>query len=56
MTEPHPTQHREEPVPKWQRLYDSPFLLLLAGVLVMFVLYTGWGMIEILRLPQATLP
>ncbi len=39
-----------------QRFYDSPFLLLLAGLFVMFVLFTGWGMVEIYSLPPATLP
>lgn len=56
MTEPRPTPEREEPIPRMQQLYDNPFLLLILGLLVMFVLYTGWGMLEILRLPQATLP
>lgn len=43
-------------VPLGQRLLDSPFLLLAAGIFVMFVFYTGWGMYEILTLPQAPLP
>lgn len=43
-------------IPRGQRLFDNPFLLLLLGLVVMFVFYTGWGMIEILSLPQATLP
>ena len=46
----------QEAVPLGQRLYDRPFLLLAAGVLVMVVLYTLWGLLEILRLPQAPLP
>jgi hypothetical protein len=45
-----------ERVPLGQRLYDNVFLLLAAGVLIMVVLYTGWGLWEILTLPQATLP
>jgi hypothetical protein len=45
-----------EPVPLGQRLYDRPFLLLIAGILVMAVLYTGWGLLEILTLPRGTLP
>jgi hypothetical protein len=45
-----------EPVPLGQRLFDRPFLLLVAGSVVMFVLYTGWGMVELMMLPQATLP
>lgn len=56
MTEPRPPQEHEEPIPRLQRLYDSPFLLLLAGLIVMFVVYTGWGLVEILTLPAATLP
>lgn len=56
MTEPRPSPDRQEPVPRLQRLYDSPFLLLIAGLLVMFVVYTGWGLLEILTLPDATLP
>ncbi len=45
-----------EAVPLGQRLYDRPFLLLAAGLLVMVVLYTLWGLLEIVRLPQAPLP
>jgi len=48
--------HGQEPTPFLQRLYDSPFLLLIAGLLVIFVFYTGWGLWEILSLPPATLP
>lgn len=43
-------------VPLGQRLCDSPFLLLIAGIAVMFAFYTIWGLIEVLNLPQATLP
>ncbi|HSJ05695.1 MAG TPA: hypothetical protein VK936_03265 [Longimicrobiales bacterium] len=46
----------EERVPLGQRLYDNVFLLLAAGLLIMLVLYTGWGLWEILTLPPATLP
>jgi hypothetical protein len=46
----------EEEVPLGQRLLERPFLLLAAGLLVIFVFYTGWGMIEILSLPEAPLP
>jgi len=42
--------------PLMQRLYDNPFLLLLAGILVMAVFYTLWGVWELIRLPTATLP
>ena len=54
MTEPgRPT---EEPVPLGQRLLDRPFLLLLAGLVVMFGFYTLWGLYEIWSLPKAPLP
>lgn len=45
-----------EPVPLGQRLFDNIWLLLIAGIVVMFVVYTGWGMWEILSMPRATLP
>ena len=45
-----------ENIPLGQRLLDSPFLLLALGLVVMFGFYTIWGTIEILGLPQATLP
>jgi hypothetical protein len=39
-----------------QRLFDNVFLLLVLGLVVMFVVYTGWGMWEIMSMPQGTLP
>ena len=45
----------EEP-PLGQRLFDNVFLLLVAGIVVMAVIFTGWGLWEILTLPAATLP
>ena len=46
----------DETVPLGQRLFDRPFLLLVAGLAVMGVVYTLWGLWEILSLPQAPLP
>ena len=46
----------EEPIPLGQRLFDRPFLLLAACLVVMFVFYTGWGLIELASLEQAPLP
>ena len=43
-------------VPLGQRLYDNVYLLLVAGILIMLVLYTGWGLWEIQSLPDAPLP
>lgn len=45
-----------EIMPAGQRFFDNIHLLLALGVLIMVVLYTGWGMWEILSMPQATLP
>ena len=44
------------PIPLGQRLFDNIFLLLGVGIVVVFVLYTGWGIWEITHLPQAPLP
>jgi len=46
----------DEKIPLGQRLYERPLLLLVAGLVVMFGFYTLWGMVEIMSLPQATLP
>ena len=43
-------------IPLGQRLFDNVFLLLVAGLLVMFLFYTGWGLWEITSLPQGRLP
>jgi hypothetical protein len=45
-----------ESIPFGQRLFDNVFLWLIAGIAVMAVIYTGWGLYEILSLPPATLP
>jgi hypothetical protein len=51
-----PPTAEEEPIPLGQRLFDSPFLLLIACTVVMFVFFTGWGLWEIFTLPEAPLP
>ncbi len=48
-------QQNDEP-PFWQKMFDNPWLLLFLGIGVMAVFYTGWGFVEVLSLPQATLP
>jgi hypothetical protein len=53
--DPSPTEPAER-ITIGQRFFDNVFLLLALGVLIVFVLYTGWGMWEILTLPKATLP
>jgi hypothetical protein len=51
------TQHTHddpnEPVPMMQQLLDNPFLLLFIGVMVPMVVYTLWGVIDILTVPLA---
>ncbi|MBK8069755.1 MAG: hypothetical protein IPK27_19680 [Rhodanobacteraceae bacterium] len=42
-----------EKVPMMQQLLDNPFLLLFLGVLVPMVIYTLWGVIDILTIPAA---
>jgi len=51
-----PPPEPSERVPLGQRLFDNPFLLLIACIVVMFVFYTGWGMLEIASLTPAPLP
>lgn len=42
-----------ESVPLMQQLLDNPFLLLFLGVMVPMVVYTLWGVIDILTVPLA---
>lgn len=49
-------ESRRDQVPVGQRLLDNVFLLLLAGIAVMVLFYTAWGLWEVLSLPPATLP
>lgn len=49
-------KHPSEEVPLGQRLFDSPFLLLVAGIVIVAISYTGWGLWEILSLKPAPLP
>jgi hypothetical protein len=43
----------EEPFPLMQKFLDNPFLLLFFGVMVPMLVYTLWGVIEILTVPLA---
>jgi hypothetical protein len=45
-----------ETPPLGQRLFDNMYLLLALGLLVMFGVFTAWGMWEILSMPTSTLP
>lgn len=42
-----------EPVPMMQKLLDNPFLLLFLGVMIPMIVYTLWGVIDILTVPLA---
>ena len=48
-----PVQHDDETaaIPWMQQLLDNPFLLLFIGVMVPMIVYTLWGVIDILTVP-----
>ena len=46
----------DEPVPVGQRLFDNMYLLLALGLAVMLVVFTAWGLWEIVNMPKGTLP
>lgn len=56
--DPSPDDSKEpvETPPLGQRLFDNMYLLLALGILVMLVIFTAWGMWEILSMPKGTLP
>ena len=56
MKNPIDASRREDAIPLGQRLFDNVFLLLGAGFVIMFLLYTGWGLWEINSLPVSALP
>ncbi|CAG1019465.1 hypothetical protein BURC_04348 [Burkholderiaceae bacterium] len=43
----------DDKVPLMQQLLDNPFLLLFLGVLIPMIVYTLWGVIDILTIPLA---
>jgi hypothetical protein len=47
------THQEGEKVPMMQQLLDNPFLLLFLGVMIPMVVYTLWGVIDILTIPVA---
>lgn len=47
----HPADDPNEPVPLMQQLLDNPFLLLFLGVMIPMVVYSLWGVIDILTVP-----
>lgn len=51
-----PVSDSERQPPLGQRLFDRPFVLLVAGIVVMVLFYTAWGLWEVLSLGPAPLP
>lgn len=57
VTQPDEVQAKvPDEIPRGQRLYDNWLLLMIAGIVIMAVIYTGWGLWEIATMPKATLP
>jgi hypothetical protein len=56
MDEKSPDPGSAPEIPFFQRLYDRPFVLLAIGMAVMLIVFTAWGLWEVMSLPQATLP
>jgi hypothetical protein len=55
MSQPQSTSDADsnEPIPWMQKLLDNPFILLFLGVMIPMVVYTLWGVIDILTVPLA---
>ena len=53
MSATQPYDDDNAPVPWMQQLIDNPFLLLFLGVFVPMMVYTVWGVVDILTLPMA---
>ncbi len=51
-----PSADADAPLPLGQRFFDNWALLLVLGIVIMAVIYTGWGLVEIALMPQAELP
>ena len=47
------THSEDEKVPLIQQLLDNPFLLLFLGVMIPMIVYSLWGVIDILTVPVA---
>ena len=52
-TTPHQADDPNAPVPLMQQLLDNPFILLFLGVMIPMIVYTLWGVIDILTVPLA---
>jgi hypothetical protein len=54
--EKDPAADPAEPVPLGQRFFDNWLLLMVLGLAIMLVVFTGWGLWEITSLKSAPLP
>ncbi|MBI3752896.1 MAG: hypothetical protein HY266_02475 [Deltaproteobacteria bacterium] len=52
MAEEKKTEEGQEPVPAWQLFYDNIFLLLFLGIAIPTLVYTVWGLMEIVQIPE----
>lgn len=43
---------KEGPLPAGQVFYDNIYLLLILGIVVPTLIYTVWGLIEVMMVPQ----
>ena len=50
-----PAGDSAEPIPLGQRLYDNWALLMVLGIVIMAVIFTGWGLWEITSLEPSPL-
>ncbi len=48
-----PTQEQKERIPLGQIVFDQIFLLFLLSLVLSFVLYNVWGLMELLNVPIA---
>ena len=49
----HDAENENEKIPFIQQLLDNPFLLLFLGVMIPMIVYSLWGVIDILTVPMA---
>jgi hypothetical protein len=56
MSTEHSTPGEAERPPLGQRLYENWPLLMVAGIAIMALVYTAWGLWEIASMPTARLP
>jgi zona occludens toxin (predicted ATPase) len=44
---------KEEPVSKWQSVFDNIWLLFLLSMLISGVIYNAWGIYDLMNVPLA---